>query len=296
MHQEVIGARGEGRRVDAYLADRYRHTALDGWREHIAAGRVRLDDAETAPDAVLRPGQRLAWHRPPWEEPEAPLALDVLYTSPGVLVVAKPAGLPTLPGGGFLQHTLLHQVRQLDPAASPLHRLGRWTSGAVVCGLTRPASAAITAQFVARTVHKRYRALAAGVASESTFAVATPIGPVPYPPLGTVHAADPAGRPARSSVTVVEQRGDQFLCDVVIATGRPHQIRIHLAAAGHPLVGDPLYVVGGGPAAGCVAVPGDPGYLLHAAEIRFDDPTGRGPVTVLAPVPAALADPQGGGA
>jgi 23S rRNA pseudouridine1911/1915/1917 synthase len=75
---------------------------------------------------------------------------------------------------------------------------------------------------------------------------------------------------------VLERRADSFLCDVTIDTGRPHQIRIHLAAAGHPLVGDPLYEAGGLPAPDSRALPGDPGYLLHSAELRFRHPrTGR---------------------
>jgi len=111
---------------------------------------------------------------------------------------------------------------------------------------------------------------------------------VPYPPLGTLHAASPEGRPSSSAVTVLERRTGSFLCDVTIATGRPHQIRIHLAAVGHPLLGDPLYEIGGQPRPGGTALPGDPGYSLHAAEIAFEHPeTGRR-VVVVAPLPEVL--------
>ena len=90
--------------------------------------------------------------------------------------------------------------------------------------------------------------------------------------LGTLHAAAADGKPALSQVTVIERRADAFLCDVRIATGRPHQIRIHLAAAGHPLLGDPLYGVGGVPEPDTRALPGDPGYQLHAAELSIRHP------------------------
>jgi len=287
-YRESIDRRAAGQPLDQYLAARYAHSSLAQWREHILAGRVRVDDAPAGPEDRLTVGQVLEWRRPPWEEPPAPLALPVLYDRGDVLVVAKPAGLPTLPGGTFLQHTLLHQVRLLDPDASPSHRLGRWTSGAVLCTRTSSAGASLAAQFAARSVTKRYRGWATGDPALDRFAVDVAIGPVPYPPLGTLHAASADGRQASSVVTVIERRGESFLCDVAIATGRPHQIRIHLAVAGHPLVGDPLFVAGGLPAPGGTALPGDPGYHLHAAEIGFAQPdTGEG-VVVTAPLPAAL--------
>lgn len=281
IYREQIDGRGAGTRLRDYLSGRYAHSTPAEWDAHIAAGRVVVDGAAVAADLRLRAGQTLEWHRPPWDEPEAPLELPILYAAGSVLAVAKPAGLPTLPGGGFLQHTLLHQIRAVAPTASPMHRLGRWTSGVVLCALTPEAGAALTAQFKARTVHKRYRALASGRPMADAFAIDVPIGPVPYGPLGTVHAASEAGRPASSQVEVIERRADSFLCDVRIATGRPHQIRIHLAASGHPLVGDPLYLEGGRPAADGTALPGDPGYRLHAAELRFDEPTSGERITVL---------------
>jgi 23S rRNA pseudouridine1911/1915/1917 synthase len=141
----------------------------------------------------------------------------------------------------------------------------------VLFGRTRETQRHLARAFRDGTVHKRYRALLAGTPDRDRFVVDVPIGPVPHPLLGSVHAADPAGRPSSSTFTILERRSDTALADVVIGTGRPHQIRIHAAACGHPLAGDPLYAVGGRPADDCRALPGDPGYLLHAAELRFPD-------------------------
>jgi 23S rRNA pseudouridine1911/1915/1917 synthase len=297
-YRETINQRGAGRPLDQYMADRYRHTEIEAWRGHIRGGRVRVGGAVAAPDVLLQLGDPVTWHRPPWREPAAPLAFSVLYEEGGAVVVDKPSGLPTMPGGGFLQHTLVHQLRGTHPDAAPMHRLGRWTSGAVLCARSQGegVGAHIAAQFVARSVGKRYRAWASGRPPHEEFEIDLPIGPVPYPPLGTLHAASPDGRPSFTRVIVVERRADSFLCDVRIATGRPHQIRIHLAAAGFPLVGDPLYVAGGGPRPDGTALPGDPGYHLHAAEITFDHPRTRARVTVCAPVPEALRVQGGEGA
>lgn len=288
IYREVVRGRDAGQAIERYLAGRYAHTSFVAWTEHVAAGRLRLDGEAAAVGQRLQEGQRLEWHRPPWQEPEAPLHFDVLFDEGGVLVVHKPAGLPTLAGGGFLEHSLLHQLRLRHPQASPAHRLGRWTSGAVLCSRGGAVGAHLAAQFARRSTHKVYAALASGSPKEDRFDVDVPIGPVPYPPLGRLHAACPDGRPASSSVVVTERRPGAFLCDVSIATGRPHQIRVHLAAAGHPLVGDPLYVVGGGPAVGGQALPGDPGYSLHSEVIGFEHPRGGAWIEVRAPRPALL--------
>jgi 23S rRNA pseudouridine1911/1915/1917 synthase len=174
------------------------------------------------------------------------------------------------------------------PDAAPLHRLGRWTSGLVLCARTRQARAALIGQWATHRVSKRYRALADGVPAWDERVIDTPIGPVPHAVLGTIHAAAPDGKPSLSRVEMLERRTDAFLCDVHIATGRPHQIRIHLAAAGHPLVGDPLYRNGGRPEPGTRALPGDPGYHLHAAELRFPHPRGGREVTIACEPPPLL--------
>jgi 23S rRNA pseudouridine1911/1915/1917 synthase len=154
----------------------------------------------------------------------------------------------------------------------PLHRLGRWTSGVVLFARTRKARISLSEAWRRGQVGKKYRALVSGKPREQEFTVRTPIGPVPHRGLGTVFAADPEGKTAVSRVTVLQEREDSFLADVVIETGRPHQIRIHLAAAGYPLVGDPLYSPGGRPPRECTALPGDPGYHLHAAELQVPHP------------------------
>lgn len=263
-----------------YLSRRYAHSTRAQWEAHIAGGRVWLNTQPAHPHHLLHPGSELTWQRPPWVEPEAPKCFSVVYEDDDVLAVGKPAGLPTLPGANYLQSTLLYLVQRYAPDATPVHRLGRWTSGLLLCARNPLARTALAQQWSTHAIGKRYRALASGIPPWDGLTLTTPIGPVPHPRLGSLHAATPKGKPSLSQVTVLERRQDAFLCDVRITTGRPHQIRIHLAAAGHPLLGDPLYLAGGFPAVDSQALPGDPGYNLHATELRFKHPR-SGKVMVL---------------
>ena len=163
-----------GRRLASFLSERYRHSTLAEWEGRIASGRVLLDGGPVDGAVPVRPGQTLTWQRPPWIEPEAPESFAVLYRDADLLAVAKPAGLPTLPGAGFLERTLLSLVRTFDAEASPLHRLGRFTSGIVLFARTHEARENLVRQWVERSVGKRYRALATGTPEHAAFTVDRP--------------------------------------------------------------------------------------------------------------------------
>lgn len=313
VHRERIDPSCAGRSLVAHLAGRWGLSSEAEWRARIEQGQVRLDGAQAAPEQPLSAGQELTWRRPPWVEPEVPLCAAVLYQDEELIAVAKPRGLPTMPGGGeFLEHTLLAVVRKRAPGANPMHRLGRGTSGVVLFARTAAAGRAVQEAFRARAVRKLYRALCCGRPARDAFSVDAPIGEVPHPLLGGVHAAAAGGRPSRSSVRVLERRagapsgvapvapemgaankpdagGDGCaLVEVEIETGRPHQIRIHLASAGHPLCGDPLYGAGGLPLPGTRALPGDAGYLLHAHRLELAHPRTGAPLSIECAPPLAL--------
>lgn len=286
-YRETVGPRAAGSTVLAHLAGRYRHSTASVWQARIDAGEVHLGGAPASATDCLRRGQLLVWRRPPWEEQDVPRAFAVLYRDEHLLAVAKPRGLPSLPGGGFLAHTLLHLVRGPFPGAVPMHRLGRGTSGIVLFARTAAARGAVSAAWRAGRVEKTYRALVQGVPPPGPFSIETPIGLVPHPRLGLVHAASPLGRPSRTDVRRLRVQEGAAVVEARIPTGRPHQIRIHLAAAGFPLVGDALYVSGGGPADE-PALPGDTGYWLHAERLVLEHPVSGRPLVLECLPPPAL--------
>lgn len=277
-----------GRALAEVLAARYAHSPAAVWRTRALAGELTVDGVAASGDTVVSTGQEVVWQRPPWDEPDVPSTLTVIHEDTDLLVVDKPSGLPTMPAGGFLEHTLLARLRARYGRVAPAHRLGRFTSGLVLCTRTPAAGAAVAAAWRAHQVTKIYRALVSGAPDWETTEIRVPIGPVPHARLGTVYAASAAGRPAESLVRVVERRGPATLVEVRITTGRPHQIRIHLAAAGHPLAGDPLYGPGGQPRPEADALPGDGGYHLHAAVLTLAHPATGAPVTFVAAPPAPL--------
>ena len=170
---------------------------------------------------VVEPAQWFVWNRPPWYEPEVDARYDLVFEDKVLVAVVKARGLPTMPAGGSLQHTRLALVRARWPEASPMHRLGRETSGLVLFARTPAAGAALQATWRRRDVQKTYRALGAGVAAQETYEMTAPIGPVAQPLLGTVQAAPADGRPSRRHARVLERRAASTLFEVEIETGRP---------------------------------------------------------------------------
>lgn len=299
IYSDRILKADEGRSVAAFYSLRYPHSTGETWRQRIQAGRILRNGQPVSADDILTRGDRLGYHRPPWEEPGVPGNFITLFEDGNVLVLAKPSGLPVLPGGGFLENTLLHLVRQRHGAeCSPLHRLGRCTTGAILFTRNAPTARFLGLALKERKIRKVYLALASGMPQADAFTVDAPIGPVPYLPLRTVHAYSPSGRPSMSHVRVIRRfaRENATLLEVTIPTGRPHQIRIHLSLAGFPLVGEPLYPSGGIPKAGgeddeYTPLPGDSGYFLHSWKIRFPCPDRGQDVEVVCP-PPPLLDPN----
>ena len=263
-----------GQRLDRVLVAMAPEFSRSHLQSLIDQGEVKVDArTETTPARKVRAGQRIAFALMPTAESQAfrpePMALAIVHEDEAVLVVNKPAGLVVHPAAGNWSGTLLNgllahvKAAAALPRAGIVHRLDKDTSGLMVVGKTLQAVTALVRAIAAREVHREYLALAHGEVRDAAFSVDAPIG---RDPVGRVRmAVVGSGKPARTDFRRLAVGGGYSALECRLHSGRTHQIRVHLASRGHPLVADAIY--GGRPALGLER------QALHAARLAFLHPS-----------------------
>ena len=250
-----------------------------------------IDGVPASPSTRVNGGELVVTGVPepqPELKPE-PVDFVVLYEDGEVLVVDKPAGLVVHPGAGrhatTLAAGLLHRYPEIEGVGSAgrwgiVHRLDRDTSGTLIVARTDTAHDALAKQIKRRRVGRSYLALVDGVPGSPTGTIDAPIGPDPARPMR--RAVVQGAKPARTHF-VVERAFDQKPCALLnlsLETGRTHQIRVHLSAIGHPVIGDRVY--------GKPSPVDSPRMFLHALAVEFEHPSLGERVRVEAPLPEDL--------
>jgi 23S rRNA pseudouridine1911/1915/1917 synthase len=290
----VTPAECAGMRLDQVLArllPEYSRSRLQNW---VQSGSVLVDGRLSEVKTRLWGGERLR------VTPQADIAsakyraediaLPIVFEDAALIVIDKPAGLVVHPGSGnwsgTMLNALLNHAPELEqvPRAGIVHRLDKETSGLLVVAKTLVAQTDLVRQLQARTMHREYAALAAG-SVERDGDVEAPIGR--HPVQRTRMAVVAGGKPARTHYRVIERFAKATLLECRLETGRTHQIRVHLASIGHPLVGDPVY------ATRRIPLPPEllrfPRQALHAARLAFNHPVSAKEVSFASPLPQDLA-------
>lgn len=294
-HALTVPADCGGLRLDQALVrlwPRHSRSRLQNW---IREGRVSIGGKVVSePKLKLWGGESLELVEAPDENllssaPEA-IALNIVHEDETLIVLDKPAGLVVHPGSGNRSGTLLNALLYHEPAlekvprAGIVHRLDKDTTGLMVVAKTLEAQTDLVRQLQARTVKRYYQALVRGVL-EAGGTVDQPIGR--HPTQRTKMAVVRTGKPARTHYRIVERFIDCTLVECALETGRTHQIRVHMTAIGHPLVGDPVY----GSGASRVPIgPDFPRQALHARRLGLIHPATGKPMLWKSNMPVDMAD------
>jgi 23S rRNA pseudouridine1911/1915/1917 synthase len=298
-HEVVVRGPDVGRRLDAFIAAAALGVSRSQARHLIDAGSIRVGGEARKPGYLVRAGDRVQVEiptPPPARATPEDLPLEVLYEDAVLIAVNKAPGMVVHPAPGRWQGTLvnalLHRWGKLPAAddARPgiVHRLDRDTSGVMVIARTPAALEHLARQFHDRTVVKRYLAVVRGVVRAEQLVIDAPIGRHPTERTRMSTRAR-RGRAALTRVRVLERFAAATLVEAAPETGRTHQIRVHLAARGHPILGDAVYGRGAtARARGDAWAPLITRQALHAAALDVTHPESGARLHLVAPPSADM--------
>lgn len=294
----TVSAAEAGQRLDLWLASQLPALSRTRIKTLIDGGHVQVDGAPRKPSHRLKTGEHVqaVVPAPPADEMAAEaIPLRVILEDAHILVVDKPAGMVTHPGAGRSTGTLaaaaLAHAPEISGVGGPrrpgiVHRLDKGTSGLIVLAKTRAAYDSLTAQLGRRSMSRRYLCLAHGVIRRDEGVIDAPIARDPRSRVRMAVARAGTGKRAVTRFHVLERFAGFTYLECRLETGRTHQIRVHLASLGHPLVGDTTYgAKQGRDTLPSELVEGLGGVALHAAGLSFLHPATGGAVDLSCPLP-----------
>lgn len=290
----------------AYLALRFTYLREEEWRRQLALGRILRNGEPCLVDGPVVAGDTIGFAPDLREfpEPEADLAVQVVHEDQWFLGVNKPGDLLVHRRGRSLTHNLLYQLRHVHvppyPEAGVVNRLDRETSGLVLLARHPQFLAPLNALFSRRQVRKGYLAVVHGLLATEQGVIEAPIGRDPDSSVSYRYSASPRALAPKDAITayhVVSRHHDRTLLRLYPRTGRTHQLRVHLAAIGHPILGDKLY---GRSDEEFLQWRGRPLHeqatvktrrqALHAESLAFVHPWTGEEIRIAAPLPADMAE------
>jgi 23S rRNA pseudouridine1911/1915/1917 synthase len=301
-----VPRRSAGRSLIAFLLERFPYQDEAQWRAAIERGDLTVEGKPATAERRLAPGEAVAY-RKLHREPPAPSIVPILREDEALIAADKPAGLPVHADGAFVARTAIAILRaQVGAPLHTVHRLDRETSGVLLVAKTAVASRTLHEQFARGRVEKIYVGLVEGLVEASAFTIDAPIGRDPASSVAVrravVAATSPGAGAAATDVRVLVRAAGRTLVELRPRTGRTHQLRVHLASIGHPVVGDKLYgrsdadhlawiahvKAGGDPAFGGRF--GAARHMLHASRLAVSHPATGTRTEVCAPWPQDLRD------
>lgn len=268
----------QGDRIDRYLASRLPDYSRSFLQKLVGEGRVLVGDKPVKSNYKINEGDRVSLSVPDAVEPEIipePIPLDILYEDASLLVINKPKGIVVHPCPGHYSGTLVNalmyhckdQLSGINGVMRPgiVHRIDQNTTGSLVVCKTDAAHRSLAEQLKVHSITRKYRAIVHGNLKEEEGTVNAPIGRHPVD-RKKMAVNNRCGRDAVTHYRVLERFGSFTYLECRLETGRTHQIRVHMASIGHPLLGDDVY----GPSR--CPIPGLTGQTLHAMTLGFIHP------------------------
>ena len=290
-----------GQRLDQFIQSRIPRLSRTRAKAICKAGAFRLDGTRRRPSDLVRAGETVLLVRQTFQEPDAPREMPLLYSDRAVAVIDKPAGLPVHPSASYHRNTVSYILRERhgDEAPRITHRLDRETSGVLLCARSLDVERRLKQAFEGREVRKAYLAIVRGEMTRDEGQIDLPMARAEEGLHMLMCVSDrPDALEASTHFQVLLRAGGHSLVGLWPRTGRQHQLRVHLTALGHPIMGDKLYGPEGqqpfldhietGMTDALAERLGHTRHALHAHRLQIAHPLGEGVLDLVSPLPEDL--------